>query len=253
MKTLSCGILVLATLAVGTRTLGQQPLNNDDRPKITVNGEAVVNVTPDKIVVTLGIETSDKDISLAKQKNTEIMKKTVAAIKECGVAEKNIETDRLSIEPRWSDEYQQKKFFGYYVRNSIVVTLNDVAKVEELVTRVLQAGVTQLHGIDFQTTEFKNYREQARELALKAAREKAEKMAAVLGESIGHPLQISEGYGGSSWGYGSGWGGGRSHAMAQTNAYAEQPGTVPEEITDTIALGKLSIRANVTITFELKQ
>jgi uncharacterized protein len=175
----------------------------------------------------------------------------VAAIKECGVADKNIETDRLSIEPRWRDEYEQKTFYGYYVQNSLVVTLNDVSKVEELVTRVLQAGVTRLHEIDFQTTEFKTYREQARELALKAAREKAEKMAAVLGESIGHPLQISEGYGGSAWGSWSG-GGGRRFNVMQNNAYAERPG-IGEEITDTIALGKLSIRANVSVTFELKQ
>ncbi len=64
--------------------------------------------------------------------------------------------------------------------------------MEELVTKVLQAGVNYVHGIDFQTTEFKKYREQARNLALRAAKEKAEMMAGVLGQSAGAPIQINE-------------------------------------------------------------
>ena len=62
----------------------QQPQMCDNRPKVTVNGEAVVNVKPDKIAVSLGIETWDADIMAAKQKNNDILKETVAAIKEAG-------------------------------------------------------------------------------------------------------------------------------------------------------------------------
>jgi hypothetical protein len=115
------------------------------------------------------------------------------------------------------------------------------------------AGVNYIHGIDFQTTEFKKYREQARELALIAAKEKAEKMSAVLGNSIGAPIQINENYGGSPWWYYSGWSGwgGRSHGMSQYNVQVDRGGS--GEITDTIALGKLTIKANVSVTFELKK
>jgi uncharacterized protein YggE len=135
------------------------------------------------------------------------------------------------------------------------VTLAETAKVEELVTKVLQSGVNYIHGIDFQTTEFKKYREQARELALKAAKEKADRMAAVLGQSIGAPLQINENYGGSPWGYyyssWSGWGYGRAQGMTQNVVQNVAGGS--GEISDTIALGKISIRANVAVTFELKK
>jgi uncharacterized protein YggE len=118
----------------------------------------------------------------------------------------------------------------------------------------LLAGINYIHGVDFQTTEFKKYREQARELALKAAREKAEKMATVLGQAIGAPLQINENYGGSPWWYYSswwGWSGGRSHGMSQYNVQVDRGSA--GEITDTIVLGKLTIKANVTVTFELKK
>jgi len=232
----------------------QQSQMYDDRPKISVNGEAVVNVKPDKIVVTFGIETWDEDIMAAKRKNNDILKKAVTAIKESGIPEKEIQTDHLSIEPRYKDSYRKEDFIGYFVRNTFVVTLAETGKVEELVTKVLQAGVNYIHGIDFQTTEFKKYREQARELALKAAKEKAEKMAGVLGQSIGAPLQINENYSGSPWSYRSswsGWGYGRSQGMSQNAVQNVSGGS--GEISETIALGKVSIRANVAVTFELKK
>jgi len=239
---------VLAIVVTGA-AWSQQTQMYDDRPKITVAGEAVVNVKPDKIVITFGIETSDADVNTAKQKNSELMKKAVGVAKDCGVHEKDIQTDRLSIEPRWEDGYKQQKFLGYFVHNTMMVTLSDLEQLDKLITSALQAGINRLNGVDFQTTEFKKYREEARELALKAAREKAEKMSAVLGQTIGKPLQINENYTGSSW-YG-GWGRGRSSGMSQVQVQAERGSS--GEITDTVALGKLAIRASVSVTFELKK
>jgi len=245
---------ILFSLLIGP-AWAQQIQTYDDRPKISVNGEAVVNVKPDKIVITFGIETWDMDIMLAKQKNNSVLKRTAAAMKELGIPDKEMQTDHLSIEPRWKVERRKEDFIGYFVRNTLVVTVADTEKVEELVTKALLAGVNYIHGVDFQTTGFKMYREQARELALNAAKEKAEKMAAVLNQSVGAPIQISENYSGSPWWYYSSWwgwgGGGRSHNMSQINIQADRGGA--GEITETIALGKLTIKANVSVIFELKK
>jgi uncharacterized protein YggE len=245
--------IFIALLLVSPGRTQQAPIDNQ-RARITVNGEAVVLVKPDKIIISLGIETWDADIILAKQKNNNILKKAIAAVKDLGVPEKDIQTDYLSIDPRYKDDYDQQELTGYFVRNILTVTLTETAKVEELITRVLQAGVNHIHGVDFQTSEFKKYREQAREMALQAAREKAEKMAAVLGQAIGAVVEINEGYSGSGWGYyssWSGWGYGRDSGMSQ-NALQEIQSS-GNEISDTIALGKISIRANVSVVFELKK
>lgn len=240
-----------ALLFVAPAVLAQETRSYDDRPKITVTGDASVKVQPDRIAISFGIETWNADIEAAKKSNAEIHKKAVAAIKECGVPQKEIQTEHLSIEPRYKNGYTKEDFIGYFVRNTLMVTLNDASKVEELVTKVLQAGVTHLHGIDFQTTELKKHREQARDLALRAALEKAQKMAAVLGQTVGRPIQINENSTGwwyhSSW---SGWGYGRSAGMSQNVA---QNVPAAAESSDTISLGKISVQANVTVTFELKQ
>ena len=250
-KLITTFLIVMAMCSVRA----QQTQLFDDRPKITVNGEAVVKVQPDQIIITFGIETWDKNIMAAKQENNEIMKRAILVIKESGIPDKNIQTDYLSIEPRYGDNYKKRNFIGYFVRNTFVVTLAEPDKVENLVTGVLQSGVNYIHSINFQTTEFKKYREQARALALNAAKEKAEKMAGTLGQLIGNPIQISEGYGGSNfWYYSSwnGWGyGSRSNYMSQNVMQNIEGGT--GEISETIALGKISIRANVNVVFELKK
>jgi len=241
MKTKMIIVVFVLVIAGAFLVRAEEP---KEQHRITVNGEAVVYAKPDKVVIHFGIETWDNSIMIAKKKNNEIMNRAVAAIKECGIPQKEIQTDYLSVEPRYKTDYQKKNFLGYFVSNTMAVTVTDPDKLEELVERLLAAGIENIEGIDFQVTAFKQFREQARELALKAAKEKAEKMAAVLGRAIGAATQISEGYGG--W---SGWRGNRQ-AMSQ-NVIQEVPdggGEAP----GTIALGKISIRANVTVVFELK-
>ena len=249
------GILILMVVLAAAPAWGQyyrSMPNSDDQPKITVSGSAVVNVKPDKVILSFGIETLDEDIMTAKNDNNTMLKKALASVKGLGIPAKEIQTDHLSVSPRY-DSSIHRRLLGYEVRNTFVVTLTDPSKVEPLVTQMLKDGVNYIHGIDFQTTEFKKYREQAREMALKAAKEKAEKMAAVLDQKIGAPLQISENtyYGSgryfSAWSW---WGGGRNMAMAQ-NVMQNIPSD-GEEIDGTIALGKIAITAQVNVTFRLK-
>lgn len=239
---------IVLTLTCISPALGQRLAN----PTITVSGEAVIKAEPDRILVTFGIETSDQDMMLAKSQNSVILEKAVASIQALGVARKEIQTEDLSISPVYKHEHTRENFIGYFVRNSFLVTLSDVSMVEDLVTEALRAGVTHILAIDFQTSEFKKYREQARELALRAAKEKAEKMTSALGQSVGPAIQVSETgspyryY--SSW---SGWGSRRNdrNSMSQIMVQAFQDGS--SEIYDTVALGKISIQAQVRVIFVL--
>lgn len=248
MRTVTLAILLTLVVVLPVWGQDQQPTAYDARPKITVSGEAVVNVKPDRIVIHFGIETLDKDMIAAKQKNNGILKAAMAAMLEMGIPENEIQTDNLFVEPRYRDGYcTPESFIGYFVRNEFQVTVDDTQKVEDLVSRVLSAGVNRIQGIDFQTTELRKHRDEARELALKAAKEKADLMAAVLGQAVGTPIVITEGQGEPSSRY---WG--TSQNMVQTSANYYTPST-PMGSSDTIVLGKLAVRAYVTVTFALKQ
>lgn len=207
----------------------------------------MVYVKPDKIVISFGVETNAKEVNTAKQANNKILVAAMEAIRKTGVEEDEIQTAQISVDPRWENLNQRQEFAGYFVRNVFVVTINDVEKTDAVIVAALDAGVNALYGVDFQTSELKKYREEARHQALRDAREKATKMAAVLEQSVGLPIDISEQYQGSPL-YWSSWGG-RSAGLMQARMQADSSGSGESP---TVALGKLAIRANVNVTFLLK-
>ena len=120
MRIAGC-ILILFTACV-LIVHAQDVSTRSGQGSITVMGESVVYVTPDKIIISFGIETKDQDINIAKDKNAAIMKMAVYVLKIYGVPDKEIQTDNLSIEPRWEDEHSDKGFIGFFVRNTLIVT-----------------------------------------------------------------------------------------------------------------------------------
>lgn len=242
-----CWVLVLVFCSPSSFVWAQDTAGGT----ISVSGEAVVKVVPDRIVLLLGIETWDLDIQVAKEKNEDILGRTLNAVLDRGVASTDTQTDHLSIEPRYNSDYRKENLIGYFVRNTLSVTLSDPSEVEALLTDVLRAGITHIHGVHFETTAFKEHRETARRLALEAAREKATQMANVLGKRVGEPRTISEGPAYGNWFYvGGGWGFGRSQGMSQ-NVVQNAGGSSPEGM-ESLSLGKISIRGSVSVTFNLE-
>jgi uncharacterized protein YggE len=134
------------------------------------------------------------------------------------------------------------------------VTQRDPAAVDALISNVLATGVNHLLNVDFRTSDLKLHREQARELAVKAAHEKAQKMASAAGASVGAAMQINEdqrytyaSYN-SSW-TGANWGGARDMGgPSQVSAQVSSG-----EASEVVALGRVAVRASVNVSFELKR
>ncbi|MBP7461108.1 MAG: SIMPL domain-containing protein [Candidatus Delongbacteria bacterium] len=245
------GWMVVGIMVVVNAVSAQSMTGMGEEARIMVNGEASVNVRPDKAVISLGIETSDMDIRTAERLNRESLQKTMQLIREFGIPDKDIQTAHLSIEPRYKDGYLKNNFAGYFVRNTMTVTVMNTEKLEEMVTRLLMAGVNYIHNVDFQVTEAGKYQDQAREMALKAAREKAVAMSAVLGQSVGRPLQIIENSGFTPL-YSGAWNSSfRGMAMMQNVSQNIMPAG-GEGGSESIPSGMISIRASVSVAFELK-
>ena len=239
------GLGVLAALLLLSSVAHAQ-----EERRITVTGEADVRVVPDEVVLTLGVETDDLDLATAKAENDARMSRVIRAAEDAGLPENLIRTDYLGIEPRYDYDGRERIFLGYWVRKSVSLTLRDIDSFESLLSAVLEAGANYVHGVQFQTTELRTHRDHARSLALQAAREKAESMAAELGHAVGQTVLIREDR--SSWwsSYGGWWGGGRGGYMSQNVVQNAPPGGgMGEGVT---APGQISVTAYVTVTFELE-
>jgi uncharacterized protein YggE len=217
---------------------------------ITVTGEGEVKVVPNEIILTLGVETNNKNLAAAKNENDQTLQKIIATVKKLGIEDKYIQTDYINIEPRYEHEWENRQFIGYFVRKSMSITLRDVSKFEALLSGVLDVGANYIHGIDFRTTELRKYRDQARSLAVKAAQEKANDLAKQLRQTVGKPHMIQE-YNIGGWFSYHNWWGARGGSQMMQNVV--QDGAASSGAGDgTIALGQISIKAQVTVSFELE-
>lgn len=214
---------------------------------ITVTGEAEIRVPPDEVVITLGVETSDKNLQTAKRQNDQIVRKVLDLARSYNIPSNLVQTDYMSIEPRYDSGYTRQSFVGYFVTKTVVVTLRDLTRFEGFLGAALEAGVNYVYDIQFRTTSLRSYRDEARAQAIRAAREKATALAAELGQQLGQPQSIDEGsvdwWSGYSW-WGQRWG----NSMTQ-NVIQEFSSASPQ-LEGSLSPGQISIRASVTVRFE---
>lgn len=211
------------------------------RPRsISVSGTAEVQVPPDEVLLTLAIDSTDKDLSVAKTQNDGRVRKLIALAKHAGVEEKHVQTSALTMEPEYSEE-KIPKFLDFKVSQTLVVELLDLSKYDTLMTDVLRAGVNRVDGLQFIVAEPRKFRDGARSKALTAAHEKAVAMAAVLGQTIGKPLEINEVDN-------------LEPISGGANAYVQARGFAlgPQQEQATVASGQVSIRASIRVTFQLE-
>jgi uncharacterized protein YggE len=186
----------------------------------------------------------------ARKENDRRVRAVRANASRMGVADKDIQTDFIQMGIQYANDGVTPSY--YYTRKSIVLILHDVDRMEDVLSAAVDAGATHIHGVEFETTRLREFRDQARALAVKAAGEKARDMAAAAGmKVVGGPVSIvAAQYGGGSW-YGSGWyGAGARGMMAQNvmvNASADGGGP-----SGTIELGRISVTASVSMQYSIQ-
>ncbi len=227
----------------GLAAQGTEPVRT-----ITTTGSAQILVVPDQVILTLGIETFDKDLNLAKTENDSVMTKLLDVTKRYGVEQQYIQTGFLGIEPTYKDTLDRSTLLGYFVRKNVVLTLKDLSKFDSLLTDALAAGVNYVQGIEFRTSELNKYREQARSEAIKAARQKASDMLFEFGDQVAQPLSIKEDL--DTWvsGYTLWWGAAYSGMTANT---VKEAGNI-QGTEGTTPPGQISVTARVTVEFKIK-
>jgi uncharacterized protein len=229
-----------------------------DAHAIEVTGDAAVRVVPDEATVLFGVENRDKDISNAIAQNNSVVKRVIGAIKGAGVDPNDVQTDFFHVGVVYMPN--QGSVIDYYVvTKQIQVVLKRVSQFEELLNAGLRAGANHLDGVEFRTTQLRKYRDQARALAAKAAVEKAQGLAEAAGMKVGKPLSLSSySYGGGSSyifccanGYSYGYG---YSASQSQNVVQNVPGKSGDgDSQSSISLGKISVTASVTMTFQIAQ
>lgn len=217
---------------------------------ITVSGTAVVNVTPNRALIQLGVQSNGRTPQLTEATNSVTIFRVIQAVKKVGVEEKDIVTDRYVINPIYRS-YDALTIEGYRIYNTVAITLRDIDLVNEVIIAALNAGANQVVNVEFYLSDLRKYRDQARELAMTAAGEKASDLADAAGAKAGCVLSISE----NTWSYFSGGWWGHSRDLWTQNTVQNIPaGSSQEDSSEfgPVNLGQISVRAEVSASYALE-
>ena len=128
----------------------------------------------------------------------------------------------------------------FAAEQTMTITVRDISKLDVLVESLVKAGGNRIDSIQYETSDLRKYRDQARDLAVKAAREKAQALAAALGQQIGKAQSIEEVPESTYQGYGF---------LANTSF--ESRVTKGKSLGPSTAAGQNTISASVIVSFEL--
>lgn len=152
---------------------------------LKVEGQGEVRYVPEFADLSFGVGAQQPDPQAAFDAAKGVAERIMAICTETGIASRDVKTSHMSLGVAWKEKYGEEVFDGYSATINLSVRLRDTKQVEPFTVRVLQAGVNGLSSVSFGTDDSRRYRDEARLMALRAAREKAQAMAKELGQTLG--------------------------------------------------------------------
>lgn len=193
-------LAVLATTLLAIPAAAQAPTAlapvSAPADTVSVNGTGRVELTPDRAVFTVGVQTMAPSVAAAAQENSARASAIIAALKRLGASDRQIRTSQVSIYPQQEQQGgRAPKIVGYQVSNSITVTHEDPAAVGKLLQAAVDAGANSVSGVGFTVSDPARGRDSALQAAFGDARAKADVLARAAGRTVGRALTIVEGGG----------------------------------------------------------
>lgn len=208
---------------------------------ISVTGTAEIKTAPDELTVTVGADAFAAEPDAAREASSKTMHALLDVARANKVDPKDVCTEGMSLQVRY-DSYEKHHVSGYDAHNTLVLVLHDSEQVERVLTELGKAGANRIDGVAYGSTRVVELRKEARLTAVAAARDKAQAMAAALGQKVGHPLRVDEEPQDPS-----GYRGLNAYSLGNASTANETRATVGE----TMATGKIRVQSSVAVTFEL--
>ncbi|MBP1883438.1 SIMPL domain-containing protein [Sinorhizobium mexicanum] len=165
---------------------------------IKVSGEGRATAAPDMAIVQLSVVKDAKTAREALDANNKAMAEVLSALKQGGIAERDLQTSGFAINPQYN--YPQgndgtnrpPELVGYQVVNGVTVRVRDLSKLGEVLDKSVSLGINQGGGIEFTKDKPDEVITEARKAAVSDAIVKAKVLAEAAGVSLGRLIEISE-------------------------------------------------------------
>lgn len=208
-------------------------------PTINVSGEGKIKVIPDQASISISLETKGTNAKDVKKENDTKMDAVLKYIKSLNIAKEDYQTQRVSLNPNY--DYEKKKH-NYLATQSVQILLKDLSKYDELIDGLVDVGVNRIDNVEFKSSKMEQLQSDARKLAIKNAKMKADDFVSVLpNQKVGKAITISDN---SQTYYPP-----RPMYEMKTMAMMADSAATPRE---TLAVGEIEIVINVSVSFVLE-
>lgn len=159
--------------------------------KVSATGE--VRRAPDVAQLGVGVITTAPDAKAALAANATQMTRVVESVRKAGIADKDIQTTGVSLQPQYAyRENQAPTITGYQAQNRVSVTVRDIGKTGDVLDAFVAAGANQVDGPSFALDKPEVALDEARAQAIQQARARADLYAKTLGMKVARIVSIDE-------------------------------------------------------------
>lgn len=188
---ISALVLVASAIAgVGAPRMIHADSTDPPAGTLSVVGTGSVTTTPDSARLSAGVTTDGATASEAMDANAKAMAKVIAALKDAGIASKDLQTEFVSVNPRYDGDGQ--KITGYNASNSVSALVRGLSDVGAVIDAAVAAGANNVSGPSLARDDQDKLYRDALEKAVANAREKAAALARAAGVSLGSVRSLSE-------------------------------------------------------------
>jgi uncharacterized protein YggE len=203
---------------------------------LSVSAHAEATRVPDVASLSTGVVTQAADANAAMQANAAQMDRVMAAIRAAGIAERDIQTSGINLNPQYRYvENQPPSITGYQASNTVSLKVRDIGKLGKVLDALVASGANQVNGPSFEVDKPEAAYDEARRAALANAQGRAKMYADALGLRVRRIVSISEG------------GGFQPPMPMMAMARAEKG----QAYDTAVSPGETTLSANIDVVFEL--
>ena len=259
MRAVAFAVLLLSSAAGIAQPVPSAPVPaiGSGSTLLSLSAEGRSRRTPDVAIFNAGVVTQAQNASAALSENSRRMDRVIAALKRAGIADRDIQTSAISLQPRYSNpeleaqiraretrqpyvpSNETPRIIGYDARNNVQVRVRRLELMGRIIDTLIEQGANQVDGPSFTLDEPRAALDEARVEAIAEGRQRAELYARAAGLRVARILSISEG--------------GGFYPVQEIMVTASRMGgpPPPPPPPTPVAPGELTLGVNVSMQFEL--
>lgn len=195
MKHIRLAALALGAAALPSAVDAQQATITQSIAGARLDISATGDVTrvPDIAIITAGVVTRASTARSALQQNAARMDRVIAALKRAGVADRDIQTSNVSLNPEYTyANNEPPRLNGYTASNQLTIRFRDIANSGTILDALVAEGANQINGPSLTIDKPELALDEARARAVAAGRARADLYARALGLRVARLVAVSE-------------------------------------------------------------